>query len=98
MSKKQVDANPCFRALAVPFVLLKIKHIYVHVGKGMGMDWLEVRLDGGLKIAATGYHAFVAIRDGSEMRLRADKLKPGDAIWVDTEAWPCQPRKKGKGT
>jgi len=79
--------EPWYETKDGPMALVEVLGVYARVSIGMGPDWYEVRLRGGKLFCLTGYHAFVAIRDGQEVLLRGGEFRKGDRFWVDVSAF-----------
>jgi hypothetical protein len=58
-----------------------------------GVKWFKVVFVNNGFIGATNYNAWVVIRDGQEIFLPTDQLKPKDQVWVDYMLFPESTKK-----
>lgn len=63
--------------------LLQVKSVRLRRGRDASIDWYEIRIDGGLQIAATALHAFTCLRDSRAQPLLACDLRKDDQVWID---------------
>lgn len=65
-------------------VLLTVHGVY-RCNQGIN-DIYEV-VGQGWKLFTTLYHAFLVIREGTELRLSPNEIRKGDLVWVDKSAF-----------
>ena len=82
MTRADIDSICHSTEYGKQFCLLTCKAVYLRTLPD-GLTVIHVRFDGGIVLAVTSLHSFVAIRDSQMRPVCATELRAGDSFWID---------------